>query len=78
MIRDSRVMHALLGNDTPPWTVAFARGLLEAVLTGALAFFGVWSQTEEPKALIAAGMVPFLSILLFRWVAEGAVDRNKR
>ena len=77
MIRNTRVVHALLGNDTAPWTVAFARGLLEAVLTGGIAFFGIWSQTDDIRLLITAGMVPFLSTLLLRFAAEGLVDSGK-
>ena len=73
IIRNTRVVHALLGNDTAPWTVAFARGLLEAVLTGGIAFFGIWSQTDDIRLLITAGMVPFLSVLSLRFAAEGLV-----
>ena len=77
MIRDTKIVHALLGNDTPPWTVAFARGLLEAVLTGGIAFFTIWSQTDDVRLLITAGMVPFLSVLSLRFAAEGLVDSGK-
>lgn len=76
-MRDSKVVHALLGNDTPPWVVAFARGLISALLTGGIAFFGTWAQTDDIRLLITAGMVPFLTTLMLRWGLEGGVDSRR-
>ena len=77
MIRETKIAHALLGNDTAPWIVAFARGLLGALLTGGISFFGIWSQTDDIRLLVTSFMVPFMSYLSLRFGLEGAVDRNK-
>lgn len=69
--------HALVGNDTHPMIVAISRALLGATITGALSFFGIWQTTDEPKILISAGVIPFLSYLGARVGLEGPVDSWK-
>jgi hypothetical protein len=69
--------HALVGNDAHPALVAFARGMLEAVIVGALAFLAMWSETNDAKILAIAGLTPFLLVLLARFVSEGALDTWK-
>ena len=69
--------HAIVGNDTPPWIVAAARGLLTAALAGATSFFVVWSQTEDVKMMISVPATAFLTVLTSRWIAEGIIDTWK-
>ena len=72
------IWHAILGNDTPPWVVAGARGLLEALLAAGLVFFNTWAQTSDVRLLISGPSVAFLTILTLRWIGEGAIDARKR
>ena len=69
--------HVVVGNDTHPAAVAFARGLLEALLVGVMAFLAVWSETNDAKTLIIAGATPFVGVLMIRFVGEGALDTWK-
>ncbi len=69
--------HALIGNDTNPALVAAARALLGAVIAGATGFLGVWSQTDEVKVLVIAGLGPFLAVISTRFVGEGFIDVRK-
>ena len=69
--------HALVGNDTPPWIVAGARGLLEAFLYAGVAFFGIFTQSDDVKLLISTPGGVFLSTLIVRWGVEGIIDTRK-
>ncbi|KKL81368.1 hypothetical protein LCGC14_1995460 [marine sediment metagenome] len=69
--------HWIVGNDTPPWIVAAARGLLTALLAAATNFFMVWSQTDDVKLLISGPSGVFLSVLTLRLAAEGIIDSWK-
>ena len=69
--------HALMGNDAHPAAVAFARGLLTAVIAGAVSFFGVWQTTDELKVLVTSGVVPFLTVFAARVLGEGYIDVRK-
>ena len=66
--------HAIVGNDTPAWIVAAARGVLLAFITGAIAFFQIWAQTDDIKLLISVPATTFLTVLSGRWAAEGIID----
>lgn len=59
---------------TDEFKVALIRGLIEAVLVGALAFLGTWSQTDDVQTLVIASLTPALSTLAIRFGFEGAVD----
>jgi len=59
------------------WKVAAARALLSAVIVGGLGFLAVWSQTDEPKTLIIAGLTPALTTIGMRLGIEGALDRPR-
>ncbi len=72
------IRHAWYGNDAPPWVVAGVRALVGALITGALSCLGIWSQTNDPKALIIAFLVPFLVTIGGRFGVEGAVDAHKK
>ena len=72
-----KLLHAIIGNDTPPWVVAATRGLLGALIAGATGFLAVWSQTDEVKVLIIAGLSPFLAVLSTRFLGEGSLDTWK-
>lgn len=72
------IRHAWYGNDAPPWVTAATRALAGAFITGALSLLGIWSQTNDPKALAIAFLVPFLSTIGGRGVVEGAVDARKK
>ena len=69
--------HALIGNDTAPWIVAGARGLLSALILGGISFFSIWSQTDDVKLLISTPGTVFLSTLIIRWGLEGTIDARK-
>ena len=69
--------HWIVGNDTPPWIVAGARGLLQAFLLAALSFFSIWAQVDDVKLLISTPAEVFFGVLLFRWIGEGALDSWK-
>lgn len=60
-----------------PWQVAAGRALLSAAIAGGLAFLAVWSQTDDVKTLVTAGLVPFLSVLSTRLGLEGYVDTQR-
>ena len=60
-----------------PWKVALIRGFGSAVVTGALAFLGIWTQSDDVKILVTAGMVPFLTTLSLRFGLEGSWDTIK-
>ena len=69
--------HAIVGNDTPPWIVAAARGTVLAFITAGIAFFQIWAQTDDIKLLISVPGTTFLTVLSGRWVAEGIIDTWK-
>ncbi len=71
------VRHALIGNDTPAWIVAAARGFLSALILGGISFFSIWAQTEDVKLLVSTPGTVFLSTLIVRWGLEGAIDARK-
>ena len=71
------IWHAIIGNDTPPWVVAGARGFLSALILGGISFFSIWSQTDDAKLLISTPGTVFLSTLIVRWGLEGAIDARK-
>ena len=75
-MRDT-LIHAITGNDTHPAIVAAARAVLGALIAGATGFLGVWSQTDELKVLIIAGLGPFLAVIGTRFGAEGFIDVRK-
>ena len=58
------------------WKIAAARGLLAAVVSGGLAFLAVWSQTDDLKTLLIAGLTPGLTTLGIRFLGEGWLDRG--
>lgn len=60
-----------------PWKVAFIRGVLTALVTGALAFLAVWSTSDDPKTLVIASLTPFLTTLAIRFGLEGAWDSRR-
>lgn len=59
------------------WQIAFVRGIFAAALAGGLAFLAVWSQTDDLKTLLIAGLTPFLTTLGVRFLGEGWLDRPK-
>ena len=69
--------HAIIGNDTPPWVVAAARGFLGALISGGLGFLVTWQGTDEVKVLVSAGVTPFLTYLGIRLGIEGFIDARK-
>ena len=69
--------HALIGNDTPPRVVAFARGTLIAVVTGASAALAAWSQTDVAKEIAIPGLTVFLTTFSLRALGEGVLDTWK-
>ena len=77
MIRDTRVVHALLGNDTAPWTVAIARAILGAAILGGVAAMSAWSTTDDIPDIIRAGLTAALGFLALRGAAEGWIDTRK-
>ena len=76
-MKDSFIYHALLGNDTKPWIVAAARGLLEAILAGSLAVLAIWLEVDDVKVLITAFLLPFIGVIAARVGLEGIVDTLK-
>jgi hypothetical protein len=71
------VWHILYGNDMPSWAVAGSRALVTAVGTGLLSWIAVWTAGAEVQAQVAAGLVPFIGIIVARFGLEGAVDASK-
>ena len=61
-----------------PWKVAASRAVLSAAIVGGLGFLGVFSQTDDVKTLIAAGLTPALTVLAIRLGAEGYTDSRKK
>ena len=59
------------------WQIAAARGVLAAALAGGLAFLAVWSQTEDVRTLVIAGLTPALTVLGTRFLGEGWIDRPR-
>jgi len=59
------------------WQVAAARALAGAVLLGVAGFLTVWSQTDDVKILVSAGVGPAVGHLLLRLGIEGYMDRPK-
>ena len=57
-------------------TAAFRAGL-SAVIVGGLGFLAMWSQTDELKQLLIAGLVPALTTLGLRLGVEGTIDTRK-
>lgn len=56
------------------WIVAGVRALLTAAVVGGLGFLAVWTQTDDVKTLVAAGLTPALTVLATRLGIEGYVD----
>ena len=77
MIMDN-LYHLYVGNDRPPWAVALTRAIVGAVLLGASGFLTTWSQTDEVKLLIIAGLTPAIGYLLVRFGIEGIIDTGKK
>ena len=69
--------HAIVGNDTSPRLVAFARGTLIAVVVGASAAIAAWSQTDVAKEIAIPGLTVFLTTFSLRALGEGALDTWK-
>ena len=74
----SWLIHTWTGNDTHALLTAGLRGLVGAVITGALGFLAVWQTTDETKVLITAGLVPFLTYLATRLGLEGVPDAMRQ
>ncbi len=60
-----------------PWQVAAVRAVVSAAIVGALGFLTVWSQTDDVKTLVTAGLTPFLTTLALRLGLEGFVDTQR-
>lgn len=56
------------------WYVATVRAVAQAVVVGGLGFLAVWSQTDDVKILVTAGLTPFLALLGTRLGVEGYID----
>ena len=67
-----------VGNDRAPWAVALTRAIIGAALLGASAFLAMWSQTDDVKVLLIAGLAPFIGHLAIRFGIEGVIDTGKR
>ena len=61
-----------------PWQVATTRAVLSAAIAGGLGFLAVWTQTDDARTLVAAGLTPALATLATRLGVEGAVDSRKK
>ena len=69
--------HAIVGNDTSPRLVAFARGTLLAVVAGGAAAVGAWSNTDVAKEIAIPGLLAFFAVFGGRALGEGALDTWK-
>lgn len=63
---------------TNPLAVALFRAALSALLAGATAFLGIWSQSDDPKTLAIAFLVPFVSVIASRGFGEGGFDARTK
>lgn len=72
------VYHSFVGNDAHPILVAATRAVVGAFIAGALGFLGAWMNTDEVKALVSAGLIPFFTFLGWRLGVEGLIDVRKR
>ena len=70
--------HLYVGNGRPPWAVALTRALVGAALIGAAAFLAMWSQTDDVKTLVIAGLTPAIGHLLYRFGVEGYIDTGRK
>ena len=61
-----------------PWQIAATRAVLSAAMVGGLGFLAVWTQTSDPRTLIAAGLTPALTTLVTRLGVEGSVDSRRK
>ena len=61
-----------------PWQIAATRAVLSASLVGGLGFLAVWTQTSDPRTLVAAGLTPALTVLVTRLGVEGTVDSKAK
>ena len=68
-------MSAFVISDS--WKIAAGRAILSAVIVGGLGFLAVWSQTDDLKTLIIAGLTPALTTLGMRLGVEGYADRQR-
>ena len=59
------------------WKIAAGRAVLSAAIVGGLGFLALWSQTDDVKLLIIAGLTPALTTLGMRLGVEGYADRPK-
>ena len=69
--------HIFYGNDAPAWQTAAARALVSAIGTGLLAWLAVWTTDASNQTQVAAGLVPFVGIVVARFGLEGAADTHK-
>jgi len=70
-------MNALFGSEAQ--RVAAIRAAWSAIGTGLLTLFITWGATSDDlwsKAVIVPAVVAALSVLGFRGVAEGAIDKG--
>ena len=74
----NEMYHLYVGNDRAPWAVALTRAIVGAALIGAAAFLVMWSQTDEVKTLVIAGLTPAIGHLLLRFGIEGYIDQGKQ
>ena len=74
----NEMYHLYVGNDRAPWAVALTRAIVGAALIGVAAFLAMWSQTDEVKVLLIAGLTPAIGHLLYRFGVEGVIDTGKR
>ena len=74
----NQLYHLYVGNDRPVWAVALTRAIIGASLIGSAAFLAMWSQTDEVKVLVIAGLTPFIGHLLLRFGIEGVIDTGKK
>ena len=59
------------------WKVAAARAVVTAAIVGALGALAMWSQTDDVKQVLIAGLTPAFTVLAIRLGAEGIIDRPK-
>jgi hypothetical protein len=69
--------HNLVGNDTPPWAVAAARGLFGAFVVGGLAGFNAWAETDDIAFIIRTTGIAVFGWLAVRAGIEGILDTWK-
>lgn len=63
---------------TNPLIAALFRAVVSGLLAGATAFLGIWSQSDDPKTLAIAFLVPFVSVVASRGFGEGGYDARTK